>query len=154
MGQQKRSSGNCYDSQRGHSYAIGLYGRKIIDSYTYCKVCNICEQARIKNLTPNKHCCAKNWEGLSTSMDSSAILEICARAPSRGYHIDVVISDDDTTMRAHMKHKKRNLKSNERKVEVNITCKMTPICEIFNALKQNFSLIFQNLSFQQTQHTS
>ena len=52
MGQQKRSSGDCYDSQSGHSYAIGLYGQKIIDPCTYCKVCNICEQARIKNLTP------------------------------------------------------------------------------------------------------
>ena len=84
MGWQKRSSGNCYDSQSGHSYGIGLYRRKIIDSCTYCKVYNICEQARIKNLTPKKHYCTKNWEGPSKSMESSAIVEICARAPLRG----------------------------------------------------------------------
>ena len=41
--------GNSYDSQSDHSCTIGHYGQKIIDSCTYCKVCNICEQAKIKN---------------------------------------------------------------------------------------------------------
>ena len=46
MGWSKKSSGNSYDFQSGHSYEIGLYGRKIIDFCTHCKVCNLCEQAR------------------------------------------------------------------------------------------------------------
>ena len=107
-----------------------FYGRKIIDSCAYCKVCNICKQARIKNLTPKKHYCTKNWEGASKSMKSSVILEICVRAPSRGYHVGVIISDDDTTMRAHLKHKKTNSKFDKGKLEVSITCKMTLPCKI------------------------
>ena len=120
MGWSKRLSGNSYDSHSGHSYAIGLYGRKIIDSCTYCKVCNVCKQARIKNLTPKKHYCAKNWEGTSKSMEASAILKICAQAPLKGYHVGVIISDDDTTMRAHLKHKKRNHKRDKGKLPVRI----------------------------------
>ena len=109
MGWQKKSCGNSYNSQSGHSYEIGLYGQKIIDSCTYCKVCSIYEQAITKNLMPKKHYCAKNWDWPSKSMESPAILEICARAPSNGYHVRVIISDDDTTMRVHLKHKKTNL---------------------------------------------
>ena len=74
MGWQKKSSGNCYDSQSGHSYAIGLYRRKIIDSCTYCKVCKICDQARIKNLTPQKHHCAKNCQELGGALQINRVL--------------------------------------------------------------------------------
>ena len=117
MGWSKRLSGNSYDSQSGHSYAIGLYGQKIIDFCTYCKVCNICEQAKIKNLMHKKHYCAKNWEGPSNSMEASTILKICAQAPLKGYQVGV-ISDDDTTMCAHLKHKKSNHKKDKGKLPV------------------------------------
>ena len=139
MGWTKRSSGNGYNSQSDHSNAIGLYGRKIIDSCTYCKVCNICEQARVKNITPKKHYCAKNWEGTSQSMESSAILEICKEAPSKGYHVGVIISDDDTTIRAHLKHKKAHHKMDKGKLPVSnyVLAHASSVCYLKKLLKKD-----------------
>ena len=118
MGWTKRSFRNCYDSQSSHLIAIGLYGQKIIDSCTYCKVCNICVQARIKNLMPKKPYCVKNWKGPSKSMESSAILKICTQAPLRGYHVGVIISGNDTTIHARLKHQKSKHKKDKEKLPV------------------------------------
>ena len=118
MGWTKWSSRNCYDFQSGHLYAIGLYGRKIIDPGTHCKDCNIWEQLRLKKLTQKKYCCAKKWEGPSKSMESSAILNIYTRVTLKGYHIGVIVSDNDTTIRAHLKNEKISHLKDKRKVLV------------------------------------
>ena len=44
--------------------------------------------------------------------------KICARAPLKGYHTGVIISDNDTTMHVHLKHKKINHKKDKGKKQV------------------------------------
>ena len=46
----------------------------------------------------------KNYEGLSKSMELDAIEKNCIEAPTKGYYIGTIISDDNTNMRAHLKH--------------------------------------------------
>ena len=53
-------------------------------------------------------------------MESAGILKICERAPSKGYNVGVIISDDDTNMRAHLKHRKSLLKSDKGKLASHI----------------------------------
>ena len=43
-------------------------------------------------------------------MESAAILRMCIEAPENGYYIGTIISDDDTNMRAHLKHVQTNNK--------------------------------------------
>lgn len=71
-------------------------------------------------MTPRQHECAKNFEGASKSMESSAILALCIDAPKKGYYIGAIVSDDDTNMRAHLKHKKTSLKSDKGKLPVSV----------------------------------
>ena len=55
-----------------------------------------------KNAWP--HDCIKNYGGSSKGMESAACLEIAVNAPGKGFVLAVIVSDDDTTMRAHLKH--------------------------------------------------
>ena len=45
---------------------------------------------------------------------------MCVDAPNDGYYITVIVSDDDTNMHAHLKHKKIHLASDKGKLPV--TC--------------------------------
>ena len=110
MGWSKRSSGRRYDSQSGHCYFVGKMTGKIIACIVFCKVCRVCQAAEKRNEKPKKHTCMKNYEGASKSMESAAILQMCIEAPENGYYIGTIISDDDTNMRAHLKHVQTNNK--------------------------------------------
>ena len=110
MGWSKRSSGKRYDSQSGHCYLIGKRTGKIIACIVFCKVCRVCQAAEKRNEKPKEHTCMKNYEGASKSMESDAILRMCIEAPNNGYYIGTIISDDDTNMRAHLKHAQTNNK--------------------------------------------
>ena len=46
---------------------------------------------------------------LGTRGMSDAILHMCIDSPKHGYYITTIVSDDDTNMRAHLKHKKSYL---------------------------------------------
>ena len=104
MGWSKRSSGRKYDSPSGHGYIIGQETGQIIGSHLFCKECRVCNIAALKKESPRKYVCMKNYEGASKSMESDAILKLCIDAPKKGYYIGTIISDDDTNMRAHLKH--------------------------------------------------
>jgi hypothetical protein len=118
MGWTKRSSGNRYDSQSGHCHIVGYNTQKVIGTFVYCKVCCTCAAAEKYGMDPEDHNCARNYEGASKSMESDAILRMCIDAPNHGYYITVIVSDDDTNMRAHLKHKKSHLASDKGKLPV------------------------------------
>ena len=123
MGWSKRSSGRRYDSQSGHCHIIGLYTRKVIGSHVYCKVCRICQMARVKGKEVQTHNCAQNYssEKSSKSMESDAILHICKNSVNRGFIIGTIISDDDSNMRATLKHKNNINKSGRLPVSFCVT---------------------------------
>ena len=112
MGWSKRSSGRRYDSQSGHAHIVGLYTKKIIGTYTYNKICRKCKLAKIQGKDAEPHLCAQNYasDKSSKSMESDAILQICIEAPERQYLVGTIISDDDTNMRAALKHANGNNK--------------------------------------------
>ena len=102
MGWQKRSSGRTYNSVSGHGMMIGCRSSKVIDAVVLSKRCNICSTPILEALSP--HICPKNYEGSSKGMEAEGSLRLCVRARERKYAIGIIVSDDDSTMRAVLKH--------------------------------------------------
>ena len=59
---------------------------------------------RKKRVTQRYTIAAKNYEGSAKIMESAAILKMVTDGPSLGYVVDWIVSDDKSTMRAHLKH--------------------------------------------------
>ena len=110
MGWSKRSSGRRYDSQSGHGVLIGQLSKKIIDSVLYQKSCRICSNAAGRDITPRPHKCMINWTESSKAMECDGIVHLCSEATKRKYSISRLVTDDDTNMRAQLKHKKEGTK--------------------------------------------
>jgi hypothetical protein len=94
MGWQVWSSGGKYGSSTGHGLLISTLSKKVMDSVVYNKKCAICKE------NPNavkKHFCVKNFEGLSKSMEASALTKMLIRLPEeKGVSICTIITDDDS----------------------------------------------------------
>ena len=78
----------------------------MLDLQIYRRICCICKAAERLKKHLKKHNCVKNYEGSSKGMESAAIVEMVKRAPSRGYVIHWIVSDDNSTMHAHVDHPK------------------------------------------------
>ena len=110
MGWSKRSSGTRYDSKLGHAFLVGALSKKIIGLRVLSKECGKCKMAQRMNTPVSKHKCPKNYEGPSKSMEVQAILELTIEAWESGiYAIGTIVSDDDTTMKAQLKHSYKQL---------------------------------------------
>ena len=71
----------------------------------YSKACRKCDDADKKGEEAEEHGCPKNFEGSSKSMEASAILKMVEDAfLNRFFVIDIIVSDDDRTMRAMLKN--------------------------------------------------
>ena len=105
MGWQKRSSGRRYDSSSGHAFIVGGRKKGIIGMVLYSKACRKCDSTEKKGEEAEEHECPKNFKGSSKSMEASAILNMVEDAYyNRFFIIDVIVSDDDSMMRAVLKH--------------------------------------------------
>ena len=72
----------------------------------YSKACLKCDDAEKKVEEAEEHECPNNFEGSSKSMEASAILNMVEDAFYNQFCIvDIIVSDDDSTMRALLKHK-------------------------------------------------
>ena len=71
----------------------------------YSKACRNCDSAEKKGEEAEEHECPKNFEGSSKSMEASDILKMVEDAYyNRFFIINVIVSDDDSTMLAVLKH--------------------------------------------------
>ena len=71
----------------------------------YSKACRKCDSAEKKGKESEEHECPKNFEGSSKSVEASAILNMVEDAYyNRFFIIDVIVSDNDITIRAVLKH--------------------------------------------------
>ena len=71
----------------------------------YSKACRKCESAEKKGEEAEEHEYPKNFEGSSKSMEAVAILKMVEDAYyNRFFIIDVIVSGNDSTMRAVLKH--------------------------------------------------
>ena len=105
MGWQKISSGRRYNSSSGHAFIIGGRKKGIIGMVLYSKACRKCDSAEKKGEETEEHECPKNFEGSSKSMEAAAILKMVEDAYYNHFFIiDVIVSDDERTMRAVLKH--------------------------------------------------
>ena len=101
-----KGSGRSYNSHTGFGQCVGVYSKKVLDSKIYCRVCRGCDVAnRLNKKTKQNHECVKNWEGSSKSMEPAAIVDMVTNAPKKGYIIGSIVSDDDSTMKAQLRHK-------------------------------------------------
>ena len=105
MGWNKRSSGNRYDSNSGHAFIIGALSGKVICMRVYSKTCRICQYANKNQTIATAHECPKNYEGASKSMEVQSILEMTIELwDDHNVCLAVICSDDDSTMKARIKH--------------------------------------------------
>ena len=105
MGWQQRSSGHKYASNSGHGFIIGGLSRKVVGMVVFSKLCSTCAQAEKVGGSPPTHECVKNFDGSSKSMEAEGIVQLVTEAfNTRNFIVHVIISDDDSTMRAHLKH--------------------------------------------------
>ena len=98
-------SGRHPNLHTGTGNVCGGHTKKFLDSHTYNRLCRKCSVTQ-KGKKPKQHDCIKNWEhGVSSkSMEPVAILHITKNAPSKGYCIGTLVSDDDSTMYANLSH--------------------------------------------------
>ena len=107
MGWSKRSSGHRYDSLSGHAFLVSCHLRKVIAAKITCKKCNTCSRFGEENEMYKPHKCPLNHEGSSKGMESEAALQIVCEMHEKHkqlIYIKGIISDDDSTMRALLKH--------------------------------------------------
>ena len=107
MGWQKRATGKIYDSMSGHGFMIGCRTGNIIGFKVKSKSCTVCSKANFLNIPAEEHGCRINYEGSSGGMEAQVALELCITLhDDSGYSVCVhqIVSDDDSTMRAHLQY--------------------------------------------------
>ena len=105
MGCQNRSSGRRYDSSSRHGFIIRARIKEIIGMFLYSTACRNCDTAVKRREEAEEHECPNNFEGSSKSMGDSAILKMVEDAFYNHFCIiDVIVSDDDSTMQYLLNH--------------------------------------------------
>ena len=126
MGWQKISSGRGYDSSSGYAFIIGARIKGVIGMVLYSKAFRKCDAAEKRREEAEEHECPKNFEGSSKSMEASAILNMVKDAFYNIFFIIyVIVSDDDSTMRAVLNNPSKGaqgqvLKSSKGKLHTDI----------------------------------
>ena len=106
MGWQKKGTGHTYDSNSGHAYYIGVRAGNVVAMVVYSKKCTICDIAIAMGEEPMEHeDCVRNYRtGSSKAMEATAALELILMLHGKGISVEHIVSDDDSTMRAHLRH--------------------------------------------------
>ena len=106
MGWQKKGTGHTYDSNSGHAYYIGVRCQKVVCMVVYSKKCTVCDIAIAMGEEPMEHeDCVRNYRtGSSKAMEATAALELILDLHSKRVGVEFIVSDDDSTMRAHLRH--------------------------------------------------
>ena len=106
MGWQRKGTGHTYDSNSGHAYYIGVRCGKVLRYHVYSKKCHRCKILMDLGEDGVDHddCPCNYLTGSSKAMEASAALELLLQLYALGVEIEFIVSDDDSTMRAHLKH--------------------------------------------------
>ena len=106
MGWQKKGTCHTYDSNSGHTYYIGVWSGKVVTMIVYSKKYTTCDIALAMGEEPMDHeDCVRNYKtGSSKTMEATAALELIITLDGQGIGVEFIVSDDDSTMRAHLKH--------------------------------------------------
>ena len=99
-----KGSRRSYNSNCGYSRLVGGHTKKVISSVVYCQVCRICKVAEQKKRTHESTIVSRTMTAVSKEMESAAALEMAVKAPEQGFVLATIVSDDDSKIRAHLKH--------------------------------------------------
>ena len=113
MGWSKRSSGHRYDSISGHAFLVSCICKKVIAAKVTSKKCSVCARLEKDEAFLKPHRCPLNHEGSSKAMESQAALEIVQEIYNENkgmVFVKSICSDDDSTLRAVLKHPRNNRK--------------------------------------------
>ena len=97
-----KGCGKAYNSNCGYSRVIEGNTGLVILSVVYQQKCRTCDTWEQKGKPACPHTCVKNYTGFSKGMESAAIVEMATQAPQKGFVIAIVVSSNDSTMRAQM----------------------------------------------------
>ena len=106
IGWNKLSSGNRYDSLSGHALIIGCLCNKIVNVVISSKICRQCSVARENGEEPTEHVCPQIYEGSS----ALTLYKDIYNKSVKKIHLKVVVADDDSSIRALLKHRFNNPK--------------------------------------------
>ncbi|XP_048749762.1 uncharacterized protein LOC125647095 [Ostrea edulis] len=100
---QKRGTGRAYNSLTGHATLIGQKTGKCVGYALKSKKCRICSAAKVKNVTPRKHNCKKNWSGSAKAMEPAMACEMLQSILDSGEKVSTLVMDNDSTTIARVK---------------------------------------------------
>ena len=107
MDWQKHSTGKVFDRISGHGFIVGCRTVDIMSYRVKNKSFSLCNRANSLNATPEDHDCQINWEDGSGGREAGVALELCISIHDHSnfdIFIEQIVSDDDSTMRAHLQH--------------------------------------------------
>ena len=105
MGWPTKGTGKNYNSHTGFGCFVGAYSKKVLCSHIYCRRCRIREVVWRKFTPVREHDCIQNWNKSSKSMEAACIVYLAINCVTlRLFVMRNIISDDDSTMRAHARH--------------------------------------------------
>ncbi|XP_021352505.1 uncharacterized protein LOC110449771 [Mizuhopecten yessoensis] len=102
-GWQTRGSGRNYASLSGHGSMIGGETGKVVAYAVRCKQCRFCDVAARTNTEVTEHDCRKNWSSSSKAMEADMAVTMLQDLDKKGYHVDNIVMDNDTTTHAKAK---------------------------------------------------
>lgn len=94
---EKRSYGKTFSSLSGCAAIIGLRTKKIIYSDVKNKYCHICKIAQANITPPQAHECNRNYEGLSSGMETKIIIEGFKFCADKGARFNRYVGDGDSS---------------------------------------------------------
>ena len=102
----KKGTGVTYNSNSGHAYFIKYRSEKLVQTLVYSKKCVRCDVAVKMGKKPMGHeDCPRNYlTGSNKAMEASDVLVLMKVLDVLGIGVEYIISDDDSTMHAHLYH--------------------------------------------------
>ena len=83
----------------------------VVSAIVTAKECRICSYNEVQSKEPPPHDCPKNYSGSSKAMESDAVLNLYQSlffGSKKKIVLKSIVSDDDSTMRALLKHPKNH----------------------------------------------
>jgi hypothetical protein len=94
----------CFNSPSGAVHLIGANNGNLLGTVCLSKLCAKCDLAEKKCTEPREHNCPKNYDGTSKAMDAVASVQLVINLHSKGYALNKLVMDDDSSMQAVLKH--------------------------------------------------
>ena len=98
-GWSKRSHKHSYNAKSGVGIVVGKETKKLLHVGVRNKYCSVCARAKTEGKEAAEHECHKNWEGASSSMETSIIVEAFKESESKyGLRYTEFVGDGDSSV--------------------------------------------------------